>query len=348
MPSPTDPTNPLATQEALDVSGTLPRALAGRLVGVGGDGSVHSFEFDRGRVSYLVRSARAGASVKELVAFEGSVLVYGGDASVHQLDADLGTLRRVDLAGRQRTATTCPRFDPASGELHLVARDRGGAQTHVVVPPGALTRRHRPIVDAGERIQGLAIGRDHVVFVADGVAGVASRDGEVRTTWIRTDVTAPQPVHTHRVGDAIILVVLTPSLERWILHPDGRAVEREEVDPTPRCFAHGGDAIDAGPGFVWTTGGGTIGRHDLIELGSTHLDLAPRAPRDFVVVPDTARVGSVDAGWFVGFVHHESGRETNLWVIDAADPAEPAIATIHIPRPIPQGLRCAWIPTTHR
>lgn len=328
MPSPTDPTKLLATEGALDVSGAVPRALAGRLVGVGGDGSVHSFEFVRGRVSHLVRSARAGASVKELVALEGSVLVYSGDASVHQLDADLGTLRRVDLAGRQRTATTCPRLDPASGELHLAARDRDGTQTHVVVPPGALTRRHRPI--------------------AEGVAGVAPRDGEVRTTWIRTDVTAPQPVHTHRVGDAVILVVLTPSLERWILHPDGRAVEREEVDPTPRCFAHGGDAIDAGPGFVWTTGGGTIGRHDLIELGSTHLDLAPRAPRDFVVVPDTARVGSVDAGWFVGFVHHESGRDTNLWVIDAADPAQPAIATIPIPRPIPQGLRCAWIPTTQR
>jgi hypothetical protein len=123
MPSPTDPTKLLATEEALDVSGAVPRALAGRLVGVGGDGSVHSFEFDRGRVSCLVRSARAGAPVKELVAFEGSVLVYSGDASVHQLDAELGTLRPVDLvhheSGRETNLCVIDAADPRrAGHRH--------------------------------------------------------------------------------------------------------------------------------------------------------------------------------------------------------------------------------------
>jgi carotenoid cleavage dioxygenase-like enzyme len=348
MPSPIDPTNPPATEDDLDVRGTVPLGLSGRLVGIGRDGFVHSFHLHRGRVSYLARSIRTGAAVRDLVAFDGSILAYGEDSSVRQLTVEVGTPRRVDLAGHRRTVAACPRYDPASGELHLVARDWGGAQMHVVVPTGALTRRSRSIVDARARIQGLAIGIDHVVFVADGMAGVAARDGEVRTTWMPTDMAAPWPVHTHRAGDTVILIALTPSLERWILHPDGGAIAREVIDPTARQFAHSsGDANYGMPGFVWTTGGETIGRHDLVELRSTHLNLAPHAPRDFVIVADAERHGTVDAGWFVGFVHDASGSGTDLWVIDTADITEPPTATIRIPRPIPYGLRCTWIPATH-
>jgi carotenoid cleavage dioxygenase-like enzyme len=234
MTSPTEPSNP--PSQDLDVRGALPLGLSGHLVGLGRDGVVHCVHFDRGRVSYLARSIRAGTDVKDLVAFEGSVLVYGDDSSVRQLILDAGTLRRVDLAGHRRTVAACPKFDPASGELHLVARDWTGAHMHVVVPPGALTRRSRFIVDVRARIHDLAIGSDHVVFVADGVVGVAPRDGEVRTTWMSTDVAAPRPVHTHRAGDTIILVALTPSLERWILHPDDGAIEREVLDPAPGDF----------------------------------------------------------------------------------------------------------------
>jgi carotenoid cleavage dioxygenase-like enzyme len=349
MPSPIDPTNPPSTEDDLDVRGALPLALAGRLVGIGRDGFVHSFHFDRGQVSYLARRIGMGAAVTDLVAFEDSILVYGEDSLVRQLILEVGTPRRVDLAGNRRTVAACPKYDPASGELHLVARDWGGAQMHVVVPAGALTRRSRLVVDARARIQGLAIGTDHVVFVADGVAGVTPRDGEVRTTWMPTDVAAPWPVHTYRAGDTIIVVALTPSLERWILHPDGGTIEREVLDPTARHFARSsGDAIYGMPRFVWSTGGETIGRHDLVESRGTHLNLAPHAPRDFVVVPDAARPGTVDAGWFVGFVQHASGSGPDLWVIDTADLAGPAIATIRVPRPIPHGLRCTWMPATQQ
>jgi carotenoid cleavage dioxygenase-like enzyme len=303
MPSPIDPTNPPSTERDLDVRGTLPLALTGRLVGIGRDGFVHSFNFDIGRVSYLARSVGMGAGINGLVAFEGSVLAYGEDSSVRQLNLDVGTLLRVDLAGPRRTVATCPKYDPDGGELHFVARDWAGAQMHVVVPPGALTRRSRLIVDARARIQGLAIGSDHVVFVADGVAGVAPRDGELRTTWMPTDVAAPWPVHTYRAGDTIILLALTPSLERWILHPDGGAIEREVLDPTPRRFF----------------------------------------PGDFVVVPDATRPDHMGSGWFVGLVHDPSTATIDLRVSDATDITE-AIATIRIPRPIPQELRCAWMP----
>ncbi len=343
---PIDPTNTPSSNDALDVRGALPLALAGRLVGIGGDGLVHDFHFDRGRVSYLARSIRTAAAVKDLVSFEGSVLVYGDDRSVRQLSLDTGTPRRVDLAGHRRTVASRPTYDAVSGELHLVADDWAGAQMHVVVPAGALTRRSRRIVDAPAHIEGIAIGSDHVVFIADGVAGVAPRDGEAHTTWIATDVAAPWPVHTHRAGDSVVLVALTPSLERWILHPDGGAISREVLDPTPRYFVHIGDGGAEGtPRWVWTTGDETIARHDLVESCHTHHGLGPTRPGDFVVVPDMARPDRIDSGWFVGLVHDPSTATTHLRVSDATDMTE-AIATIRIPRPIPRGLRCTWVPAS--
>ena len=348
MPSPIDPTDPPLPQDDLDVRGALPLGLFGRLVGIGRDGIVHSFHFESRRVSYLARSIGMGAGVKDLVAFEGSILAYGEDSSVHQLNLEEGTPSRVDLAGRRRTVATCPKYDPASGELHFVARDSSGAQTHVVVPPGALTRRSRPIVDARARIQGLAIGSDHVVFVADGAAAVASRDGEVRTIWMPTGVASPWPVHTHRTGDTVILLALTPALERWILHPDGGAVERVVLDATPPYFARVSDrGADGAPRWVWTAGDETIGLHDLVDSRHAHHSLRPSQPGDFVVVPDAARPDHIDSGWLVGLVHNPSTTTTDLRVSDATDIAA-TIATIRTHRPIPHGLRCTWIPATQQ
>ena len=344
MPSPIDPTNPPSRPDDLATRGAVPLGLSGRLVGIGRDGFVHSLHFDGGRVSYLARNIGMGVAVECLVTFDGTILAYGDDSSVRQLSLDAGTLRRVDLAGRGRTVAACPQLDPATGELHFIARDRAGAQLHHVVPAGALTRRNRLIVDAGARIQGLAIGNDHVVFVADGVAGVAPRSGEVRTTWMPIDVAAPKPVHTHRAGDTIVMLTLTPALERWILHPDRRIVEREVLDPAPRRFAHLRDSgADGAPRRVWTAGDETICSHDLVGSRHSHHSLLPGQPGDFVVVPDAARPDDVDSGWFVGLVHDLSTTTTDLRVSDATDIAE-AIATIRLPRPIPRGLRCTWVP----
>ena len=346
MPSPIDPTNPPSLHDDLAVRGAVPLGLSGRLVGIGSDGFVHSLHFDGGRVSHLERNIDMGAAVECLVAFDGTILAYGEDSSVRQLSLDAGTLRRVDLAGRGRTVAACPQLDPATGELHFIARDSAGAQLHHVVPAGALTRRNRLIAHAQVRIEGLAVGSDHVVFVADGVAGVAPCGGDVRTTWMPTDVAAPRPVHTHRADDTVVLLALTPSLERWILHPDRLIVEREVLDPTPRRFAHlcvGG--ADGAPRRVWTTGEKTIGSHDLVGSHHSHHSLVPKQPGDFVVVPDAARPDDIDSGWFVGLVDDPSTSTTDLRVSDATDIAE-AIATIRLPRPIPRGLRCTWVPAT--
>jgi carotenoid cleavage dioxygenase len=124
-------------------------------------------------------------------------------------------------------------------------------------------------------------------------------------------------------------------------------VQREVLDPTPRRFAHlNADSLDETPRFVWTTGDETIGHHDLADSGNLHRTLSPHVPGDHVFVADAARPGDADGGWLVGFVHHTTGATTELHVSDAADIAAPVIATVRIPRRIPHGLRCTWIPST--
>ena len=178
MPSPTDPSNPPPHDVDLDVRGAVPPGLSGRLVGIDRDGVVHSVLLGDGRVSYRGRRVRTDAVVHNLVAFGGSMLAFGDDSPAYELRPEVDTLRRVDLAGHGRTLAAYPKHDPATGELHLIARDTAGVQAHVVVSAGALTRRSRPVLDAPDRIKDLALSRDHVVFVADGFVGVAPRDGE--------------------------------------------------------------------------------------------------------------------------------------------------------------------------
>jgi carotenoid cleavage dioxygenase-like enzyme len=204
----------------------------------------------------------------------------------------------------------------------------------------------RPIVDTPNHINDLALTRDRVVVVAQGFVGIASREGEGRTTWIATGVAAPSPIHAHDVDDTLVLIALTPMLERWTLHPAAGSIEREVLDPTPRRFAHcGDDGVDGAPYLLWSTGNGTIGRHDLAASRHVHHNLRPDVPGDLVFVADATRHSGGDGGWLVGFVHDASRATTELRVIDAADIAASPIATAPIPRPIPRGLRCTWIPS---
>lgn len=349
MPSPTDPSNPPPLDIDLDVRGAVPPGLSGRLVGIGRDGVVHSVQVRGGRVSYRGRRFRTDAVAYDLVAFGGSILAFGEDSPAYELSTEIDTLRRVDLAGHGRALAAYPQHDPATGELHLIARDTDEVQAHVVVSAGALTRHSRPVLDTPNRITDLALTYDRVVFVADGFVGVASRDREPRTTWIATGIAAPSAVHAHDAGDAVVLLALTPLLERWTLHPGAGSIQREVLDPTPRRFAHcGSEGADGSPRLLWTTGNGTIGHHDLVDSRHVHHSLRPDAPGDLVFVADATRQSDADGGWLVGFVHDTWGAATELRVIDAADIVGPAIATVPIPRHVPRGFRCTWIPSTQQ
>jgi carotenoid cleavage dioxygenase-like enzyme len=349
MPSPIDPSNPLQPVADLDVRGAVPLGLSGRLVGVDRDCVVHSVLVRDGRVSYSGRRFRTEAAVHSLVAYGGSTLVFGHDSPAFELPPEADALRRVDLAGQGRSVAVDPKQDPATGELHLVANDSAGDQAYVVVSAGALTRHSRPFLDTPHRIRHLALSRDHAVLVADGYVGVAPREGELRTTWIATGIADARPVHAHDAGDVVVVLALTPVLERWTLHPEARCIQREVLDPTPRRFARcGNDAAGATPRCLWTTGNGTVGHHELARARHVHCNLRPGAPGDLAFVTDTTRRSEADGGWLVGFVHDASSSGCELLVIDAADIAGPGLATAPISRLVPRGLRCTWIPETPR
>jgi carotenoid cleavage dioxygenase len=349
MPSPTDPSNPPTNNVDLDVHGTIPTGLSGRLVGIGRDSIAHSLQMHGGRASYRCGHFGTNAVVHQLIAFGESILAFGDGSLSYELSAELHALRRVDLAGQGRALAAHPTHDPVTGELHLIARAADGVHAHVVVSAGALTRRSRSIGDIPSSIKGLALTRGHLVFVTDGFIGVAPRDGEARTTWIATGVAAPYPVHAHDAGDAVELLVLTPSLERWMLHPAAGSVERKVLDGAPRSVAHVNTAnVAAAPRWVWSAGGETMSRHDLVAACHTHRGLRSRVLSDFVVVPDPTRLDDTAAGLLHAFIHDPFGTTTDLCVIDASDITAPAMATIRIPRPISRGFRCTWIPATHQ
>lgn len=350
MPSPTDPSKSSAPDADLDVCGTVPPGLSGRLVAFDPDGVIHSVLIGDGHASYSGRRLRTETAVHDLVYFGGSTLVFGDDAWAYELGPLGDTLRRVDLAGQHRLLAVLPKQDAATGDLHLIADDTNGSQAYVVVSSGGLTRRSRSILDTPARVNDLVISRDHAIFVADGFVGVVPRNGELRTTWMPTGIEAAHPVHAHDAGDSVIVLALTPRFERWRLHLEAGTIQREVLDPRPRRFAHCGiDGTEGAPLCVWTTGDGTIGSHDLLNSRHLHQSLHPDVPGDFVFVTDATRQHDADGGWLVGFVHHhQCGGGTDLTVIDAADIAGPPIASAPIPRIVPPELECTWIASTRQ
>lgn len=349
MSSPTQPSNPPERDIDLDVRGTVPPGLSGRLVGIDRDGIVHSVRVGGGRVSYSGRRFRTESDVHNLVAFGGSTLVFGDESPAYELRPESDTLRRVDLAGHGRSIAAHPKQDPVTGELHLIAHDTAGLQAYVVVSAGALTRHSRSLLDTPAPVHDLALSSEHAVLVADGFVGVAPREGDLRMTWIATGTAAAHPVHAYESHDIVVVLALTPLLERWTLHPHAENIQREVLDSTPRHFAHGGNqGADGAQRCLWTTGDRGVSQHELFSARHVHRNLSPDVPGDLLFVTDATRESDADGGWLVGFVHRSSGAETELYVIDAADIVGPAIATAPISRLVPRGLRCTWIPSTQQ
>jgi carotenoid cleavage dioxygenase-like enzyme len=346
---PSSVSSSLPRPEHLDVTtrGSIPRELSGRLVGIGNDQVVRSVLLRPGQTpSYQTQQLGTDTTLRNVLAFGGITLVLGDDSPAYELSAQLDTFGVVDLAGQDQAVAAFPKHDVATGELHLVAHTQDGTQSHVIVTAGALTRRRRPILHTPQRITDLALTSDSVVFVADGFVGITPREGDARTTWMVTEVADPHLVHAHDAGGAIVVLVVTPTLERWTLHAGARTVEREVLDPTPRRFAHLIDNTREGAlRWAWTTGDATIGRHDLVDSRNVHHFVTPSVPGDFAVVPDAARPDDTGGGWLIGFIHSTAGATTDLRVIDAADPTAPAVLTVRIPHRIPPDLRCAWIPS---
>ena len=350
MPSSPGQSLPPPDRIDLTVRGYVPAAVSGQMIGIGSNGVVHSVVVSPPHgASYRTQELRRDATGYVVGSFGGTILAFSDDAPAYELGSGLDTFHVVDLAGQKRVLAPFPKYDPVTGDLHLVARGDDRTQSHIIVTAGAFTRRARPIADVPGLISGLALTADSVVFFADGFVGIAPREGEACPAWIATGVPAPHPIHAHDAGDRAVLLALTPALERWTLHPGGGSIEREVLDATPCQFAHlQEDDIEGRPRFVWAAADKTISRHDLVDARRVGRSVRPHIPGDFAVVPKAPPHAGTSGAWLIGFVHDRSGSSSELHVIDAAVGAESAVAVARIPRPIPYGLRCTWIPSTTR
>lgn len=342
-----------STHQRFALSGSLPQAVSGRVLGIHG-GVLHSVRIHHGQdASY--RSCRiqpAGSSTdraaRALMVFGGSILAFGHGTLAERLSPDLDSSAPVDLAGQSRRLSTCPRRDPISGDLHVIATASDGSQAHVVVSSGALTRRNRPIVDPPNRLHDLAIAGDHVLFAGHGFHGIGASDHETAVRWIPTGVERSALVHAEASDDIVVAIVLTPSLERWSIDLASMSIDREVLDPTPQRLAHIFHHVGrpARP-FLWTIGERTVDTYDLVTGRHVERSFDHVRPGDLAFVDDPARTHDTDGGWLVGFVHDDArDHEAELVLLDAADVSGPVVASAHVPARIPAALRTAWIPDT--
>ena len=372
----------------LPVSGTLPAGLAGRYLRIGpnpihpsaartatpiGDGMVHAVTLTTGgAASYRNRWVMTDAAAQRL-----------GDAPVERPPTRRSRRRRqqhrhvrvVHLRPRRQgtgvrahrrpdhraarrprranavASTSTQSSTPVTGELHLLASASDGAQTYVTVSPGGLTRTIRCIENAPSALHDLRLTRDHVVFLADGFLGITDRtNAGGRTRWVAIDARARHLTATDERDGRVVVHTTGRSLERWTLHPGASTVEHHVVDATPQDFPTTNDRPAATTHrYVWTISTRCAHRHDLVAgTRQTHEFGPHRQPGELRFVADPRRAGREDGGWLIGFVHDSTHDGTDLVVLDAQDLTGPAVATVHIPRRIPNGAHGTWIPADHR
>ena len=144
-------------------------------------------------------------------------------------------------------------------------------------------------------------------------------------------------------------------MERWLVNPAARKVERITLDTAPQEFHRPDERFFGQPyRYAWSlglpgadsafVGQAPIYRYDL-ETGERQAhDFGPgRVPGEFVFVPRSADAPEGD-GWVLGYVINTADDTTDLVILDASDMAKPPIAAIHIPHRIPPGFHGNWLP----
>ena len=289
-----------------------------------------------------------------VITFAGKTFALGPGALAYELDDELSTVGRVDLAGHGRGIGAHPQVDPLTGALHLVSY--GDEPAHHIVSPNSHTRITTPLPDTPGALQDILLTRERFVLLGEGFVGVADRSGQAAPRWVEDAdlpgaVTAhdlPSAVAAHNLGGSVAVLTANRGLLRWIFEPTG--ARRYVLDDTPQRFGTTNAELVSAPTYLWTVAGvdGTaVYRHDLRTGERTTHDLGPgRHPGELTFVPDRSRRHREDGGWLVGFVHDHDRNEADLIVLDAAAIDLPPIASVSIPRRIPDGLHGKWIPMT--
>ena len=371
---------------SLPVTGTLPAALSGTYLVIGPNpigppeageparaaAMVHAITVDAdGTVSYrnrwITTDTAAHALGREPVAgprradndgvasniftFGSTILAVGNGTLAYELTADLATRRRVDLAGAGRGLRPRVDLDRHSGALHLVGVGPGNAQTHVTVSAGAMTRATRPLDDT-PRIEDLTITRDHVVFLADGLIGVTPRSAihETPVVWSPIEGGARRLAGAHDDTRGVVVHTTGPALERWTLHQRATTVEHQILDDTPLTFPNrnpGGPHLPAAlPVDLFGAAASTATTSSPASEPATPSERTTSRPSSSSspIPPEPeARTAAGSSASSTTAAHAAA----DLLVLDAHFFDGRPIATVHIPRPVPNGTHATWIPANH-
>ncbi len=143
-------------------------------------------------------------------------------------------------------------------------------------------------------------------------------------------------------------------MERWLIDPVARKVERTTLDSAPQEFHRPDERFFGQPyRYAWSLGlpedsDGFLGeapiyRFDL-ETGTRQVrDFGPgKVAGEFVFVPRSADAAEGD-GWIMGYVIDTAAETTDLVILDAADITSEPVASIHIPHRIPPGFHGNWL-----
>ncbi len=144
-------------------------------------------------------------------------------------------------------------------------------------------------------------------------------------------------------------------MERWLIDPRSRKVERTTLDSAPQEFHRPDERFFGQPyRYAWSlglpsqdsafVGEAPIYRYDLQTGERQAHNFGPgKVAGEFVFVPRSADAPEGD-GWVMGYVIDTRSDTTELVILDASDMAADPIATVHIPHRIPPGFHGNWLP----
>lgn len=139
-------------------------------------------------------------------------------------------------------------------------------------------------------------------------------------------------------------------LERWIVDPVARTVERITIDATPQEFPRQDERLFGLPyRYAYTMGltgvflGACLYKYDM-ETGARQVhDFGPdRHPGEFVFVPAHANAAE-DEGWLIGLVIDAAAKTTDLVLLDAQRFEGEPQASIRLPHIVPPGFHGNWV-----
>jgi carotenoid cleavage dioxygenase len=146
-------------------------------------------------------------------------------------------------------------------------------------------------------------------------------------------------------------------LERWVIDPVRRSVERKTIDASPQEFPRIDERRTGRPHrYIYTlalpepfdpqlVGTAPLLKHDLRSgVRLAHNFGEGRVPGEFMFVPRNLD-GEEDDGWLMGLVIDASHDTTALEIIDAQSFSSAPVASIIIPHRIPPGFHGNWIPS---